>query len=61
MIASVESAPSGESVIQTGSVMIVFRFRSRENLQEAVFDGVKLNSSDPARPWPGLRFTSPKP
>ena len=44
MIASVES------VIQTRSVMIVLRFRSRENLQEAVFDGVRLNSSDPARP-----------
>ena len=38
MIASVESEPSGESVIQTGKVMIVARFRSRENLQRGNFE-----------------------
>lgn len=38
MIASVESGPSGESVIQTGRVVIIVpKFRSRENLRVGAF------------------------
>ena len=38
MIASVESGLSGESVIQIGRVVIIVpKFRSRENLQAGAF------------------------